>query len=168
MLVLGIDPGLAITGYGLVTETRQGLAALAYGVLETSAGRPLCERLLLLDGKLQALIEQYQPDVMAVEELFFSRNVRTAMAVSHARGVVLLAAARAGLSVFEYTPLQVKQAVSGYGRADKPQIQDMIRLLLQLDSVPHPDDAADALAIAVCHAHSSKLAALCTTGSSRA
>jgi len=94
--------------------------------------------------------------------------VRTAMAVGHARGVALLAAARAGLPVFEYTPLQVKQAVSGYGRADKLQIQDMIRLLLQLDSVPHPDDAADALAIAVCHAHSSKLAALCTTGAGRA
>jgi crossover junction endodeoxyribonuclease RuvC len=167
MLVLGIDPGIAITGYGLVTDTRQGVVVAAYGVLETPAGRPLCERLLFLDGQLRVLIETHRPDVAAVEELFFSRNVRTAMAVSHARGVVLLAVARAGLRVFEYTPLQVKEAVSGYGRASKLQVQEMVRVLLELDSVPKPDDAADALAVAICHAHSSKLVALCDAGSNR-
>jgi crossover junction endodeoxyribonuclease RuvC len=167
MLVLGIDPGIAITGYGLVTDTGQGLSAVEYGVIETTAGQPLCERLLRLDTQLRALIGTYQPDVMAVEELFFSANVRTAMAVGQARGVILLAAARAGLEVFEYTPLQVKQAVSGYGRADKHQVQEIIRLLLQLDSMPHPDDAADALAVAICHAHSGKLSALIEKKSSR-
>jgi crossover junction endodeoxyribonuclease RuvC len=168
MLVLGIDPGIATTGYGLVSETRQGLVVVAYGVLETPAGQPLCERLLLLDGQLRALIDKHRPEVAAVEELFFSRNVRTAMAVSHARGVILLSVARAGLQVFEYTPLQVKEAVSGYGRASKLQVQEMIKLLLQLDSIPQPDDAADALAIAICHAHSSKLVTLCNVESKRA
>ncbi len=161
MLVLGIDPGIAITGYGLVTDDRQELEPLAYGVLETPAGQPLCERLLLLDRQLRTLIETHQPEVAAVEELFFSRNVRTAMAVSHARGVALLAVARAGLEVYEYTPLQVKEAVCGYGRAEKLQVQEMTKFLLHLDEIPRPDDAADALAVAICHAHSSKLAALC-------
>lgn len=164
MLILGIDPGVAITGYGLVGDAGRGLAAVEYGVIETPPGLPLGDRLLRLDRQLRALLGAHRPDVVAVEELFFSSNVRTAMSVGHARGVVLLAAASAGLRVFEYTPLQVKQAVSGYGRASKLQVQEVIRLLLHLDSLPRPDDAADALAIAICHAHSGKLSALLDTG----
>lgn len=160
MLVLGIDPGVAITGFGLVVEGTQGVSAVDYGTLETPARMPLPERLHKLHVELAELIRRHRPEVMAIEELFFCRNVTTALGVGHARGVVLLAAAQAGLRVSEYTPMQVKQAVTGYGRASKAQIQDMIRLLLCLDHIPRPDDAADALAIAVCHAHSYRLSAL--------
>ena len=160
MLVLGIDPGLALTGYGLVVSTQEGLCLVDYGVLETAPGVPLCDRLQRLYGGLGALIAKHRPEAVAVEELFFSRNARTAMIVGQARGVALLAAAEAGLRVFEYTPLQVKAAVTGYGRATKLQIQSMIKLLLKMNSVPEPDDAADALAVAICHAHSFRLSAL--------
>jgi crossover junction endodeoxyribonuclease RuvC len=160
MLVLGIDPGLATTGYGLVTSNDQELVLVEYGTLDTQPGPPLAERLQRLYHALGDLIRTQQPDVAAIEELFFSRNVRTAMTVGHARGVAMLAAAEAGLKVFEYTPLQVKDAVVGYGRASKGQVQDMVRLLLKLDHSPQPDDAADALAVAICHAHSARVMAL--------
>lgn len=156
MLVLGIDPGLATTGYGLVRENRDGLEAVAYGVVTTKPDQPLVERLQSLYQQLSALIAQYRPDTAAVEELFFSRNVRTAMSVGQARGVALLALANAGLTVTEYTPLTIKQSISGYGAADKQQMQTMVRMLLNLDAMPRPDDAADALAVAICHLHSAK------------
>jgi crossover junction endodeoxyribonuclease RuvC len=157
MLVLGVDPGLATTGYGLVREAEGELQAIAYGVVTTSAKRPLPERLQRLYRELSALIQRHCPDESAVEELFFSRNVRTAMSVGQARGVVLLALADANLTVTEYTPLTVKQAISGFGGADKIQMQTMVKMLLKLESVPHPDDAADALAVAICHLHSTRL-----------
>ena len=154
MLVLGVDPGIAITGYGLVRRTGHHLENLAFGTVRTPAGTPLPVRLLSLYRELRQLIVDYQPEAVAVEELFFCKNARTAMIVGQARGVILLAAADAGLAVAEYTPLQVKQAVVGYGRAEKRQVQEMVRILLALRELPKPDDAADALAIAICHAHS--------------
>lgn len=154
MLVMGIDPGIAITGYSLVRKGRQGSGlAEAYGCLRTPAHTELSTRLLLLHRELSALLEQHHPDVLAVEELFFNRNTTTAFPVAQARGVVLLAAAQHGLPVVEYTPLQVKQAVVGYGRAEKQQVQQMVKVLLNLPSLPKPDDVADALAIAICHLH---------------
>ena len=160
MLVLGIDPGTAITGYGLVREDRAGLTLLDCGVVTTPAGHPLPERLQAIYQGLASVIQEHQPEAAAVEELFFSRNVRTALSVGHARGVTLLCLADAGLPVFEYKPLEVKQAVAGYGGADKRQVQEMVRMLLELDSVPQPDDAADAVAVAVCHIHSARMLAL--------
>jgi crossover junction endodeoxyribonuclease RuvC len=160
MLVLGVDPGLATTGYGLVASDGQALWPIAYGVIRTPAHTPVSERLVLLHRKLGEIIRQHHPDVSAVEELFFATNARTAMIVGEARGVLLYALAEAGLSVAEYTPLQIKQAVTGYGKADKHQVQQMVRHLLGLDDVPRPDDAADALAVAICHHHSAHLNAL--------
>lgn len=155
MLVLGIDPGTAITGYGLVQYEHTRLWPVAHGVITTSAGLPLSERLRQLYAQLLELINAHQPTHASVEELFFARNARTALAVGQARGVILLALANSGVPICEYTPLQVKQAITGYGRADKAQMQEMVRLLLNLENIPQPDDAADALAIAICHAHSS-------------
>jgi len=160
MHVLGIDPGTAITGYGVVGEVQGELQPLAFGVIKTPADQPLPRRLQLIYRAISDLAEEWKPTAAAVEELFFSRNVRTAMSVGHARGVTLLALADAGLDVAEYTPLAIKQAVTGYGNADKAQIQEMVRLLLRLEKVPRPDDAADALAVAICHLHSARLAAL--------
>ncbi len=160
MRVLGIDPGTATTGYGLVEEDEQGLRALAYGAIVTPKVQPLPQRLQTIYRSLRHLVEEWQPDVAAVEELFFSSNTRTAMSVGQARGVALLALADAGLHVAEYSPLAVKQALTGYGRADKHQMQEMTRLLLGLEEPPQPDDAADALAVAVCHLHSARLRAL--------
>jgi crossover junction endodeoxyribonuclease RuvC len=160
MLVLGIDPGTAITGYGLVKGEDDDLTLVAYGAITTSSDWPLPERLQRIYRELTAVIEDRQPTAVAVEELFFSKNVRTALSVGQARGVVLLAAANAGLPIHEYTPLQVKQAIAGYGRATKDQIQQMVKMLLALDSVPQPDDAADAIAVAICHIHSAKLTAM--------
>jgi crossover junction endodeoxyribonuclease RuvC len=160
VLVLGIDPGTAITGYGLVREDDEGLALVECGVITTPAGQPLPQRLQTIYHGLAAIIGQYQPDQVAVEELFFSRNVRTALSVGQARGVVLLAAAEAGLPLHEYKPLEVKQTVAGYGGADKRQVQEMVRMLLHLEQVPEPDDAADAVAVAVCHVHSARMRAL--------
>lgn len=159
MLVLGIDPGTAITGYGLVLQ-EEDLALVACDVIRTPASMPLPERLLRIHQELVALIEQYRPQEVAVEELFFSKNARTAMSVGQARGVVLLSAAQARLPVFEYKPSEVKQAVAGYGGASKHQVQEMVRLLLNLELPPRPDDAADAAAVAICHLHSSRLQAL--------
>ena len=160
MLTLGIDPGTAITGYGLVREGAEGLRLVDCGVITTPAGQPLAERLQTIYRGLAALIAAHRPTDSAVEELFFSRNVRTALSVGHARGVTLLALADAGLPIYEYKPLEVKQAIAGYGGADKRQVQEMVRMLLNLESIPRPDDAADAVAVAVCHIHSARMRAL--------
>ena len=164
MLVLGVDPGTATTGYGLVQENQDGsLEAVAYGAIRTSAELEMPERLLELFHQLNQLILLHRPESGAVEKLFFSRNVRTALSVGQGRGVVLLSLAQAGVPVAEYSPLEVKQAVVGYGGADKNQIQQMVKALLNLEAIPHPDDAADALAIAITHLHSvryTRLAAL--------
>lgn len=154
MLILGIDPGTALMGYGLVAYERGRLQVIDYGCWETSPAKPISLRLQILYRSLQEVFNRYRPDHVAVEELFFNKNVRTAISIGEARGVALLAAAEAGLPVFEYTPLQVKQAVVGYGRAEKVQVQAMVKALLGLKEVPKPDDAADALAVAICHAHS--------------
>jgi crossover junction endodeoxyribonuclease RuvC len=160
VLILGIDPGTAITGYGFVEETEEGLALVDCGAILTPSGQPLPLRLQTIYRQLVQIIGQYRPDAAAVEELFFSRNARTALSVGHARGVALLALADAGLPIYEYKPLQVKQSIAGYGSADKQQVQEMVRMLLELDSVPQPDDAADAVAVAICHIHSAHMAAL--------
>lgn len=157
MRVLGVDPGTATTGYGLVEEDAEGLRALAFGVISTPPEQALPQRLQTIYRELVALARQWQPEAAAVEELFFSSNARTAMSVGQARGVALLALADAGLEVAEYSPLAVKQALTGYGKADKRQMQEMTRLLLGLAEIPRPDDAADALAVAVCHLHSARL-----------
>ena len=159
MLVLGIDPGTAITGYGLVREDGAGLTLVDYGAITTAAGQPLAERLQTIYQGLSDVAREHQPQEAAVEELFFSRNARTALSVGHARGVTLLALADAGLAIHEYKPLEIKQAITGYGGAAKQQVQEMVRLLLNLDHVPQPDDAADAVAVAVCHIHSARMAA---------
>jgi len=159
--VIGIDPGTAITGYGLVREDEDGsLSLVDYGAVLTPAGSPMPERLLELYQRLSEILLLHRPASGAVEKLFFQRNVRTALSVGQGRGVALLALAQAGIPVGEYTPLQVKQAVAGYGGADKNQVQQMVRALLGLAEVPQPDDAADALAVAICHAHSQKYLAL--------
>jgi crossover junction endodeoxyribonuclease RuvC len=160
MIVLGIDPGTAITGYGLVSEESNRAVAVAYGAITTPSGLPLPDRLQLLQRDLAAVIAQYHPDQAAVEQLFFNKNVRTALAVGHARGVILLTLAQADVPMYEYTPLEVKQAVTGNGRADKRQVQQMVTLLLSLSKIPKPDDVADALAIAICHLHSARLTTL--------
>lgn len=161
MLTLGIDPGTATTGYGFVRETDDGgLETAAFGVIETPAHLSPEKRLQLLYEELKKQFLLHRPDSCAVEKLFFQRNVTTALAVGQARGVVLLAAAQAGLNVAEYTPLEVKQAVAGYGGADKRQVQQMMRALLGLADIPRPDDAADALAVAICHIHSYRIASL--------
>lgn len=152
MVVLGVDPGTAITGFGVVERRSGAIRSLEYGVIRTPAGLPLPERLDRLFRELQAVLARHPVEVAAVEQLFFNKNVQTALSVGQARGVVLLAAAQAGLPVSEYTPPQVKQAVTGEGRAVKHQVAYMITRLLGLKAVPRPDDAADALAVAVCHA----------------
>ncbi len=153
MLVLGIDPGTATTGYGFLEAHPDGsFSAVAYGVILTPAKTPLPERLLLLHRRLQELLQRYPPQGAAVEKLFFQRNVTTAMSVGQARGVVLLALAQHNIPVAEYTPNEVKMAVTGYGSAGKAQMQRMVKMLLGLEDIPKPDDAADALAVALCHA----------------
>ena len=157
MLALGLDPGTATTGYGLVRlEPDGGLLAVKYGVITTPKNTPAPERLLTLYDQLQDLLQEQQPETVAVEKLFFQRNVTTAMAVGQARGVLLLALAKVGLEVFEYTPNEIKQAVAGYGSADKRQVQEMVRVLLALDGIPRPDDAADALAVAITHLNTNR------------
>ena len=156
-LALGIDPGTATTGFGLVRLTDEGeLVFVQHGILSTPKDATPSARLELLYDQLQTLLNKHKPDTAAVEKLFFSRNVTTALAVGQARGVVLLALQQAGIEVFEYTPNEVKQAVAGYGSAEKRQVQEMVRALLQLDSIPKPDDAADALAIAITHLNTNR------------
>jgi crossover junction endodeoxyribonuclease RuvC len=155
VICLGIDPGIAICGYGVIREERNGeLTRLAHGIIETPKNTSLEKRLQQLRDELRALVAAWQPDMVAVEELFFATNAKTAIVVGQARGVVLLTLADSGLAVAEYTPMQVKQAISGYGGADKKQMQEMVRMLLRLDAIPKPDDAADALAIAITHLQS--------------
>jgi crossover junction endodeoxyribonuclease RuvC len=152
MIVLGIDPGTATTGYGFISENEAGeMTTLTYGVITTHAGATPAERLLELHQQLNKLILLHRPDTSAVEKLFFQRNVKTALAVGQARGVILMSLAECGLEVVEYTPLEIKQAVVGYGAAEKSQVQQMVQALLDLDVLPRPDDAADALAVAICH-----------------
>ena len=154
MRILGIDPGVATIGFGLVEADRAQVHMVTYGAITTPAGLPLSRRLYQIDRDMEELIEKLKPDVMAVEELFFNTNLTTGIAVAHGRGVILCAAERCGVPLHEYTPGQVKLAVTGYGKAEKRQVMDMTKRLLHLKAVPRPDDAADALALALCHARS--------------
>jgi len=156
MITLGVDPGTALLGYGLV-QGDDDPELLVYGVVETTKTESMPERLKRLYDSVWELIREHEPDVLAIEQLFFSRNVTTALAVGQARGVVLLAAAQHGMEVFEYKPSEVKQTIAGHGNADKLQMQEMVRMLLGLREVPKPDDAADALAVALCHVQMSRL-----------
>ena len=161
MLAIGIDPGTAITGYGLVREEQDGsLSVVDYGVIQTPADEKMPERLVQLYHNLKVIIELHSPQSGAVEKLFFARNVRTALTVGQARGIALLALAESGVTIAEYSPNEVKQAVAGVGGADKKQVQKMVQALLELDQIPQPDDAADALAVAICHLHSARMRAL--------
>ena len=155
--VLGIDPGIAIAGFGCIDKQGHKLVPVQYGSIQTEAHTPQEIRLKQVYESMNTLLEQYKPDAVAVEKLFFNRNVTTAFAVGQARGVIMLAAAQHGIAIAEYTPLQVKQAVVGYGKAEKRQVQEMVKMLLKLSVIPKPDDVADALAIAICHAHSAVL-----------
>lgn len=154
MIILGIDPGYAITGFGVLRYEGGKLRPLDFGVIKTGPEMAFPDRLLAIDQALAELTDRFMPDCFAIEELFFSRNTTTAMGTAQARGVAVVAAARAGIPVYEYTPIQVKLAVTGQGRAEKHQVQEMVRILLKLKKIPRPDDAADALAVAICHAHS--------------
>ncbi len=157
MLSLGIDPGTARIGYGLVEESQDGsLFAVDYGVITTPAKTPMPDRLQMIYDDLTTVIETYDPDQAGVEELFFARNVSTAITVAQGRGVILLALVKAGLPIKEYKPNMIKQSITGYGGADKPQMQEMTRMLLGLEDIPKPDDAADALAVAITDIHSSR------------
>ena len=151
MIILGIDPGVATIGFGLVRAERNRNQLLRYGVITTPPGIPLSNRLLQISNDMEELIHAFHPDEMAVEELFFTKNITTGIAVAHGRGVILLAAEKLGVPVFEYTPMQVKQAVVGYGKAEKRQEMLMTQRLLHMKEIPRPDDAADALALAICH-----------------
>ena len=152
MIVLGIDPGVATIGFGVIRAGRQKNTLIQYGVITTPPGIPLSNRLLQISNDMGELIRTFHPDEMAVEELFFTKNITTGIAVAHGRGVILLELERAGVPVYEYTPMQVKQAVAGYGKADKRQVMAMTARLLKMREIPRPDDAADALALAICHA----------------
>jgi len=154
MIILGIDPGTAIIGYGIIEKLSDKLKVIEYGCITTKTEYSTAERLDQLDQELIKLIKKHKPDKMAVEDIFFFKNLKTVIKVSQARGVILMRGARIKIPIFEYTPLQVKQAVTSYGRADKKQVQEMVKLLLKLKEIPKPDDAADALAIAICCAHS--------------
>ena len=155
MRILGIDPGVATVGFGVI-ETQGGRQQMIqYGAITTPAGQPLAARLVQIAQDMETLINRFRPDEMSIEELFFSKNITTGIAVAHARGVILYTAQRLHLPVYEYTPMQIKQAVVGYGLADKHQVMDMTRRILKMDKVARPDDAADAIAIALCHARSS-------------
>lgn len=158
MIIIGVDPGTATTGYGLVREDTDGnLTAVAYGVITTAADLPMSRRLQELHRQLNEIILLHHPESGAVEKLFFAKNVTTAITVGQARGVALLGLAQAGLAIYEYTPMEVKLAVAGYGGAGKKQVQEMVRALLGLEQIPQPDDAADALAVAICHANSARM-----------
>ena len=154
MRIIGIDPGYAIVGYGVIDYNSNHFSVVDYGAVTTKAHTPFENRLVSIYDGLTQLISTYKPVAMSIEKLFFNTNTTTAIDVAQARGVIVLAAAQGGLDIAEYTPLQVKQSVVGYGRAEKKQVQEMTRLMLNLKSVPKPDDTADALALAICHAHS--------------
>ena len=154
MIILGIDPGVATIGFGVIRAERGKNTLLQYGVITTPAGLPLSTRLVRINDDMEQLIRQFKPDEIAIEELFFSKNITTGISVAHGRGVILLAAERLGVPIYEYTPMQVKQAVVGYGGAEKRQVMLMTQRLLGMKQIPRPDDAADALAIAICHSRS--------------
>ena len=161
MIILGLDPGLATLGYGVIRkEDRKKAEMLDYGIISTPKDENLAVRLCMLEKGIKQIIHKFKPDELAVEELFFAKNVKTGIAVAHARGVILLTANKECGRLYEYTPLQIKQALTGYGRADKNQIQQMVKTLLGLKGVPKPDDAADALAVALTHAQTNKLGSL--------
>ena len=153
--ILGIDPGFATIGFGLIAAERGSVQMLRYGTITTPAGMEFSQRLKLIYDDMTELLEVLKPDAVSVEELFFNTNITTGIQVAHGRGVILLACTKCGVPIFEYTPLQVKQAVAGYGRAEKRQVMDMTKRLLHLEKTPRPDDAADGLALALCHARSS-------------
>ena len=153
MRILGVDPGYAIVGVGTVDYEGNRFRVVEYGAITTQAGEDMFDRLKKIYDEMMELLERVKPDAMAIEELFFQNNQKTAINVAQARGIIVLAAKNHGIPIFEYTPLQVKQAVVGYGKADKNQVQQMTKAILNLEKIPKPDDTADALAIAVCHAH---------------
>jgi len=157
---MGIDPGIAILGYGVLEYKGNSYKVIDYGAVTTDAGTPMSQRLSIIHKELSELIMKYKPEAFAIEELFFNKNIKTALTVGHARGVAVVAAANLGVPIYEYTPLQVKQAIAGYGRAEKKQMQQMVKILLNLKEVPKPDDVADALAVAICHGNSSNFAHL--------
>lgn len=157
MIILGFDPGLATLGYGVISKDGKDVKVIDYGIVQTPKGESLSVRLCMLEEGINQIIDTYKPDEIAMEELFFAKNVKTAINVAHARGVLLLTCNKKCGRIFEYTPLQIKQSLTGYGRADKPQIQKMVKMLLGLKAVPKPDDAADALAVALTHARTNKL-----------
>ena len=161
MIIVGFDPGIATLGYGVI-QTGKGLKPqmIDYGIVSTPKEENLAVRLAMLERGIKQIIEKFKPDEIAVEELFFAKNVKTGIAVAHARGVILLTAIKECGKLFEYTPLQIKQALTGYGRADKNQIQQMVKTMLGLKGIPRPDDAADALAVALCHSQTNKLGGL--------
>lgn len=161
MIILGIDPGYAIVGYGLLDYKNNHFSIVDFGAILTDAGTPFNRRLEIIYDRLNEIMDTYKPEVMSIEKLFYNNNAKTVIDVSQARGVTMLAAQKHRIPAFEYTPLQVKQSVVGYGRADKKQVQEMTRRILGLEKVPKPDDTADALAMAICHAHTSGSA---TTG----
>jgi crossover junction endodeoxyribonuclease RuvC len=155
--ILGIDPGIAIVGFGFIDKKGSKLVPVQYGSIQTEANTEPALRLKQIYDAVVQLLDKYSPDAVAIEKLFFNRNVTTALTVGQARGVMILAAVQRGLEIVEYTPLQVKQAIVGYGKAEKHQVQEMVKMFLHLWEIPKPDDVADALAVAVCHAHSSSL-----------
>ncbi len=156
MIILGMDPGLAISGYGIVEYVGNKFKMIEYGAVTTESTMPFPLRLKYIYESYMDMIDKYKPDAIAIEELFYNKNVKTAIAVGEARGVHLLVGALKDVPMYEYTPLQIKQGIVGYGRAEKKQVQEMVKLILKLDSIPKPDDAADGLAVAICHAHSLK------------
>lgn len=165
MLILGIDPGIATLGYGVIEKDERGVCRVVdYGVVKTPKEESLPTRLVLLEDGVNQILKRFHPDEIAMEELFFSKNITTGIAVAHARGVALLACVKACPYLYEYTPMQIKQALTGYGKAEKAQIQQVVTTMLKLESVPKPDDAADALAIALCHASVSRFGGLFKVG----
>lgn len=157
MIILGIDPGYAIVGIGVIEYKGNKFRPIEYNAITTDAHTPASLRLKIIYDEINNYLDKYKPDAVAIEELFFNSNQKTAILVAQARGVLVVSATNKGIPIYEYTPLQIKQAVAGYGRADKNQIQQMVKMLLNLNAIPKPDDAADALAVAICHAHSYNL-----------
>ena len=157
MRILGIDPGYAIMGWGIIDKKGSSFFPVAYGSIETEKDTPMPERLKHLYSSLMDIIAEYDPDEVSIEELYFNNNAKTAIFVGQARGVALLACTNSGLEIYEYTPLQIKTAMTGFGRAEKKQIQSMVKMILDLESVPKPDDTADALAAAICHGYSGEV-----------
>ena len=158
MVIFGIDPGLATSGYGVINYVGNKFKMLEYGTIETESTLDFPTRLKIIYDSYMELFIKYKPDAVSVEELFFNKNVKTAISVGQARGVHILAAVNSDIPLYEYTPLQIKQGIVGYGRAQKRQVQEMVKIILKLEKIPKPDDAADGLAVAICHAHSLKYA----------